>query len=98
VSAFAGGFSLELTPPIVNASDGGSLPNESVAVKVEDGSHAFELTFDAANVKLNGGTQHAYSTVKIRLVISAAGATADLWVGDTRVEDNTAAAATSTSG
>jgi hypothetical protein len=98
VSAFSGGFSLELTPPIVNASDGASLPNESVAVKVEDGSHAFELTFDTEGVKLNGGAAHAYSTSKIRLVISAGGGSADLWVGDTKVEDNSAAAATSTSG
>ena len=96
--AFATGFSLELSPPIVNSFDGSALPNESIALKVEDGSHAYELTFDGSNVKLNGGAAYAFSASAIRLVVAVGGETADLWVGDLKVEDNSAGVSTATSG
>lgn len=94
---FASGFTLELTPPAVTTSDNAS-PADCVCLQIEDGSHRFKLTFDASgNVALNGGSSHAHSGLKIRLVVAMGGATADLWIGDTLTEDNTAAAATATS-
>ncbi len=97
-SPFADGYTLELTPPTIDASDGAALPNASVSVTVEDGSKRYDLTFDASNVKLNGGTARALGTNKVRLVVAAGGANADLWIGETLVEDNTAGQSTTTSG
>jgi hypothetical protein len=91
------GFSLELDPPAVMATDAAG-PAQCVALRVEDGAKRYELTFDADEVKLNGGTSHAHAGAKVRLVVAAGGLTADLWVGDTLAEDNTAGAATVTSG
>ena len=97
-NVFQNGFTLEVTPPTINASDGATLPNQSVCVRVEEGAKRYELTFDGAHVKLNGGAARAHSGAKVRLVVVVGGATADLWIGDTKVEDDTAGAATSTSG
>jgi hypothetical protein len=90
---FAGGFTLDLLPPLVLGSDvaGTSL---NAAVTVDDGSHRYVLQFSSDKVSLNGGTEHAHSNLRVRLVVSAGGATADLWIGETLTEDNTAAAAT----
>jgi len=98
-SAFSGGFTLELAiPPFVITSDNPS-PAQCVAFRIEDGTHRFELTFDASgNVALNGGSSHAIANMRIRLVVATGGATADLWIGDTEVETATASGATATSG
>jgi hypothetical protein len=96
-SAFAAGFTLDLAAPVVTTSDNAN-PAQCVAMRVEDGTHRFELTFDADEVKLNGGTSHAIGGARVRLVIAAGGATADLWIGDTLTEDNTAFQSTATSG
>jgi hypothetical protein len=95
--AFATGFTIDLTAPVVNDTDNAN-PAQSVAVRIEDGTHRYELTFDADEVKLNGGTSHALAGARIRLVVVAGGTTADLWIGDTLIEDNTAFQSTSTSG
>ena len=64
-SAFAGGFTLELNAPAVTTSDNAS-PAQCVALRIEDGSHRYELTFDASgNVALNGGTPHAIAAASI---------------------------------
>jgi hypothetical protein len=95
--AFAAGFSLDLVAPVVATTDNAN-PAQCAAIRVEDGTHRYELTFDADEVQLNGGASHAIGGSPVRLVIAAGGATADLWIGDTLTEDNTAAAATATSG
>ncbi len=98
VSAFANGFTIEITPPVVTTSDNAS-PADCIALQVEDGSHRFKLQFDASgNVALNGGTSRAIGVAKIRLVVDVGGAHADLWIGDTKIETATASAGTSTSG
>jgi hypothetical protein len=89
---FAGGVTLELDAPGVTATEAAG-PAECVAVVVENGVHLYELTFDADEVKLNGGTSHAHGDAKVRLVVAAGGLTADLWIGDTLIENNTAGAA-----
>lgn len=96
-SPFAAGFTLELDPATVASADAGA-PSQAVAVRAEDGSHRYELRFDGDEISLNGGSAHAHGGLKVRLVVAAGGATADLWVGDTLAEDNAAAAATSSSG
>jgi hypothetical protein len=96
--AFAAGFTLEIVPPTVNASDGASLPNDSVIVRVDDGTKKYELRFDATSAYLNGGAAHAHAGAKVRLVVAAGGLTADLWVGETKVEDNAAGAAGTAAG
>jgi hypothetical protein len=96
--AFAAGFTLELQPPAVNASDGSALPNDSIMVRVEDGSKKYELRFDSTNVYLNGGAARAHGGLAVRLVVAVGGAVADLWVGDTKVENDTAGGSTATSG
>jgi hypothetical protein len=90
---FAGGFTLDLLPPLVLGSDvaGTSL---NAGVTVDDGSHRFVLQFSSDKVSLNGGTEHTHSNLRVRLVVAAGGATADLWIGEALTEDNTAAAAT----
>ncbi|MCA1567234.1 MAG: hypothetical protein LC803_16595 [Acidobacteria bacterium] len=95
--AFDEGFTLELDPPAVAATDAAG-PAQCVALRVEDGARAYELAFDADEVKLNGGGAHAHGDMKVRLVVAAGGLTADLWIGDTLVEDNTAGAATTGEG
>jgi hypothetical protein len=96
--AFAAGFTLDLAAPIVTTSDNGS-PAGSICIRVEDGTHRYELTFDASgNVALNGGASHAIGVARIRLVVAAGGATADLWIGNTKVETATAFVSTATSG
>ncbi|HYP53424.1 MAG TPA: hypothetical protein VEQ42_07780, partial [Pyrinomonadaceae bacterium] len=95
--AFDEGFTLELLPPVVTATDAGA-PAQCVAMRVEDGAHRYELSFDADEVKLNGGTSHVHGGNKVRLVVAAGGATADLWIGDTLAEDNTAGTVMATSG
>lgn len=95
-SAFAAGFTLDMIAPIVNATDTAD-PAHCVAIWVEDGTHRYELWFDADEVKLNGAASHAIGGGRIRLVIAAGGATADLWIGDTRIEHNTAFQSTATS-
>jgi hypothetical protein len=95
--AFAAGFTLELDPPPISQTDAGT-PAQCVAVRIEDGSHRYELRFDDDEVNLNGGASHVHLARKVRLVVAAGGATADLWVVDTLAEDNTAGATTSTSG
>ena len=97
-SPFAAGFTIELTPPTIDGSDGAALPNQSVCLRIEDGSKRYDLTFDGTNVVLNGGTAHALGANNVRLVVAAGGNTADLWIGDTLTEDNTAGQTTSTSG
>lgn len=95
--AFANGFTIELLPPTVTTSDNAS-PADCVCLQVEDGAHRFKLQFDAGgNVALNGGAPHAHAGAKIRLAVDVGGATADLWIGDTQIESNTAGAATATS-
>jgi hypothetical protein len=97
-SAFATGFTIELTAPTVTSSDNAS-PSQCIALRIEDGTHRYELTFDASgNVALNGGTPRAIGGAKIRLTVDNGGATADLWIGDTQVESNTAFQSTATSG
>ncbi len=95
--AFAAGFTLDMAAPVVNATDN-SDPAQCVAMRVEDGTHRYELTFDADEVKLNGGTSRTIAGARIRLVIAAGGATADLWIGDVLIENNTAFQSTATSG
>jgi hypothetical protein len=95
--AFDAGLTLDLLPPLVSATDAAD-PAQCVGLRVEDGAHRYELTFDADEVKLNGGSSHAHGGNKVRLVVAAGGATADLWIGDTLAEDNTAGMATATSG
>lgn len=95
---FAAGFTLELEPPTVNASDGAALPADSVMVRVDDGTKKYELRFDAGAVYLNGGSAHAHAGAKVRLVIAAGGLVADLWVGDTKVENDTAGLASTAAG
>jgi hypothetical protein len=97
-SPFAAGFTLELVPPTVNASDGAGLPNDSVMVRVDDGTKKYELRFSATEVYLNGGSAHAHAGAPVRLVVAAGGLTADLWVGETKVENDTAGAASTAAG
>lgn len=96
--AFDDGFTLELVPPVVAAADGASLPNDSVMLRVDDGVKKYELRFDATGVYLNGGGAHVHAGERVRLVVAAGGATADLWVGETKVEDNTAGAGSTAAG
>jgi hypothetical protein len=96
--AFATGFTLDFPAPIIVTMTDDANPAQCVAIRVEDGTHRYELTFDADEVKLNGGTSHLHGGAGIRLVIAAGGATADLWISDTLTEDNTAFLSTSTSG
>jgi hypothetical protein len=96
-NSFLDGFTLELDPPAVAATDAAA-PAQCIALRVEDGVKRYELTFDADQVRLNGGPSHAHGGMRVRLVVAAGGLTADLWLGDTLVEDNTAGAATATSG
>lgn len=96
-SAFAAGFTIELSPPAVADTDNAN-PSEAACLRIEDGTHRYELMFDADEVKLNGGASHAHGNAKVRLVVAAGGATADLWIGDTLTEDNTAYQSTATSG
>ena len=97
-NAFVNGFTLEITVPTVTATDAAN-PADCIAVRVENGVKRYELTFDADEVKLNGGASRALGTnTKVRLVIAPGGATADLWIGDVLTEDNTAGVATSTAG
>lgn len=96
--AFAAGFTIDMAAPIVTTSDNGS-PAACICVRVEDGTHRYELTFDASgNVALNAGTSRAIGGSRIRLVVAVGGATADLWIGDAKVETATAFVSTSTSG
>jgi len=96
-NAFQDGFTLELYPPSVAASDGAG-PAQCVGLRIEDGAKRYELTFDGNEVKLNGGAAHLHDGGKLRLVIAAGGLTADLWLGDALLEDNAAGAATAASG
>lgn len=97
--AFDEGLTLEVEPPTVNASDGAALPNDSAMVRVSDGTKRYDLRFDAAgNVYLNGGAARALAGAKVRLVVAAGGLVADLWVGDAKVENDTAGAATGAAG
>jgi hypothetical protein len=95
---FSAGFTLELLPPTVNASDGAGLPNDSVMVRVDDGSKKYELRFSTTAVYLNGGSAHAHGGARVRLVVAAGGLLADLWVGDTKVENDTAGLSTTAAG
>lgn len=96
-SAFAAGFTLDFLTPTVNSSDA-SGPSKNACIAVDDGTHRYEITFDATNLKLNGGTSHAHTGLRIRLVIASGGAHADLWIGVTKVETATASGATVSSG
>lgn len=85
-SPFTNGFTLELTPPTVASTEGDS----AVMVRVDDGAKKYELVFNATQVALNGGSWHTHAGARVRLVIPAGGAAADLWIGTTKAEDNTA--------
>lgn len=96
--AFAGGFTLDLLPPSVIASDGAPLPNASVMLRVDDGAKRYDLRFTTTGVDLNGGSLHAHAGEKVRLVVAAGGLTADLWVGETKVTNDVAGAAVAVPG
>jgi hypothetical protein len=96
-SAFSSGFTFERLPPTVTTQEG-TPPNLSVADALDDGVHRFELTYSGTQVALNGGTAHTHSGLMVRLVIATGGATADLWIGDTKVETATASIASVASG
>lgn len=85
VSPFDDGFTFEVTPPTVDSISAGA-PDLCVGVAADDGSQRYELGFDADEVSLNGGSSHALGADKARVVIAPGGATADLWVGETKVE------------
>lgn len=85
-SPFTNGFTLELTPPTVASTEG----DGAVMVRVDDGSKKYELLFNATQVQLNGGSWHTHGGARVRLVLPAGGAVADLWIGTTKAEDNTA--------
>jgi hypothetical protein len=87
-SPFTNGFTLEVQPPTVTSTEG----DLAVAVRVDNGTKKYELTFTATQVKLNGGTARTHSNARVRLVVNAGGNTADLWIGTTKVEDETAGA------
>lgn len=84
-SPFANGATLEVQPPVVASTEG----DFAVAVRWDSGSKKYELTFTATQVKLNGGTAHTHGGARVRLVINAGGNAADLWIGTTKVEDET---------
>lgn len=93
-SPFTNGFTLEVQPPVATTVEGVN----TIAVRVENGTHAYLLSFNATQVTLNGGTAHTHGNARVRVVINAGGATADLWIGTTKVEDETAGQSTITSG
>ncbi|HWQ36947.1 MAG TPA: hypothetical protein VNQ79_29215 [Blastocatellia bacterium] len=93
-SPFQNGFTLEVQPPAVTSAES----DQAVVVRVEDGAKRYELQFTGTQVKLNGGTAHAHGGARVRLVIAQGGATADLWIGTTKSENDTAGQATTTSG
>jgi hypothetical protein len=95
VNPFANGFTLEVVPPIVNQTDSVAGPASCVAARVEDGHYLYELQFDEGEVRLNGGASHGHAGAKVRLVVAPGGATADLWIGAGKVEENMAGAASS---
>ncbi len=49
-------------------------------------------------VKLNGGTAHTHAGARVRLVVTPGGTIADLWIGTTKIENDTAGTSTATSG
>lgn len=93
---FPRGFTLMMNPPIISADEGG-LPDNSVIVRIDDGTtYNYELKFTGSGVKLNGGTTRSCSAPGsyIRLEIEPGGATATLKIDNVIVETNTAAIST----
>jgi hypothetical protein len=79
-SPFTNGFTLEIAPPTVTSSDGAALPNDSIYVRLDDGTYRYQIRFDENEVYLNGGTGYTHNSKPVRLVIDAGGGSADLWV------------------
>lgn len=83
---FANGFTLELQPPTVASTDGG----DAVVLRLDDGSKRYDLSFTNTQVSLNGGALRTHGGARVRLVVAVGGAVADLWIGTTKVENDTA--------
>ncbi len=87
---FKRGFTLLMNPPIIAADEGG-LPDNSVMVRIDNGTYNYELKFTTSGVKLNGGTTRTTSAPGsfIRLEVAPGGATASLKIDNAIVETGT---------
>jgi hypothetical protein len=95
---FSTGFTLDMRRPTVEATDA-SAPSQCCAIRIEDGAHKFELTFDADELRFQGGTSRACgASANVRLVVAAGGATADLYIDGSLVESGVAFVATASYG
>jgi len=97
-SPFSAGFTLEILPPPSVVAADATGPSSAAAVEVDSGAHRYLLEFSATEVRLNGGTAHAHSGQRCRLVVAPGGTQADLWTGDTKAEDNTASLSSAAAG
>lgn len=92
------GLTLVVGTPIISSNDGSDLPNNSVIVVADDGTHRFEITWDSTFVYLNGGAGHGHSGLDVTLVVAPGGATADLYIGPRKVETARASIASTGAG
>jgi len=93
-NAFIDGISIKIQAPNIIATDGAALPNKSVIVACDDGTHRFEMLFDANFVYLNGGTARAHNNGVVILIVVPGGATANMFIAMHQVETAKASIAT----